>query len=108
MPMIIAALLQGLRYLFMSRLGLFLATALVWLGINLSTINLVLEPTIDLLTGFAQGSNGGGGEYWGIAQSYAGVLNFDRAITMVVSAYVTKVTIMKARLFLFKSGVGAG
>lgn len=106
MPAIIAALLQGLRWLFMSRLGLFIVTALAWLGINLSTVNLVLEPTMDLLTGYAQGQ-GGGGEYFSVAQQWAGVLHFDDALTMVISAYVTKQLVMKGRLFLFKRGVGA-
>jgi hypothetical protein len=79
---------------------------MVWLGINWGTMNLVLQPTLDLLTNFAQGG-GGGGEYWGIARQWAGVLNFDKALTMVLSAYITQQTLMKGRLFLFKRGVGA-
>lgn len=106
MPAIIAALLQGLRWLLMSRLGLFIVTALTWLGINLSTVNLILEPTMELLENFAQGQ-GGGGEYFAIAQQWGGVLHFDDALTMVISAYVTKQVVMQGRLFLFRRGVGA-
>ncbi|MGN7725125.1 DUF2523 family protein [Luteimonas sp. 22616] len=108
MPAILAALFTGLRWLILSKLGLFLATALLWLGINFGTMKLVLQPTLDLLTNFASGGGTGGGEYWIIARQWAGVLNFDKALTMVISAYVTQRTLMAGRLFMFKRGIGAG
>ena len=105
MPVLIAVLLTGLRYLFLSRIGLFIATALVWLGVNFITMKVVIEPAIAMLQSFAQGGGGSGaGEYWTIATQWAGVLNFDRALSMVVSAYVTHKALSASRLFLAKRG----
>lgn len=106
MPVLVAWLLNGLRILFMSRIGLFIMTAMTWLGINWGTMTMVIEPTLNLLRGFAQGTGGGGGQYVGIAQQWMGVLQFDRALTMVISAYVTQQTIMRGRLYLFKKAGG--
>ena len=107
MPAIIAACMQGLRWLLMSRLGLIIASAMLWLGINLATVNLVLEPLIDQLRGFADSTGSGGGSLYAAARAWAGVLRFDQALTMVISAYVTKHAVMAGRLYLFKRGVGA-
>ena len=41
------------------------------------------------------------------AIAWMGVLNFDKAITMVISAIVTKHVLTQGRLFLFKRGFGA-
>ena len=105
MPVLIAVLINALRILFFSRLGLFIMSALVWLGINFTTVKLVLDPTIDLLRGFTENIGGGTGYWVQTASAWAGVMNFDRAITMVISAVVTKHAIMQGRLFLFKRGV---
>jgi hypothetical protein len=97
-------LFAGFRKMFNSRLGLWIMSAMVWLGINFGTIKLVLEPTIDALRGAATGL-GGGGEMFATAQAWAGVMKFDKGLTMIISAYVTKHAIMKGRLFLFKKGL---
>lgn len=108
MHVVLVLLLNGLRWLFFSRLGFMILTAFAWLGINFGSVNLIIQPTIDALEGFANGSQGGGGgEYFLIAQQWGGVLNFDNALTMVISAYTTRVIMLNARLFLFKRGVGA-
>lgn len=103
---LVTALINGVRVLMLSRLGLFLVTAIAWMGLNLGTINLVVEPTVAQLESFAAGG-GGGGEYFELAKQWAGVLNFDKALTMVISAVITKHAVMKGRLFLFKQGIGA-
>ena len=103
-----AAVVSGMTYMFKTKLGLFVLSAMVWLGINWGTIKLVIDPAVELLLGYADGSLGGGGnQYASVAVQWMGVLNFDRAITMVVSAVVTKHAVMQGRLFLFKRGVGA-
>lgn len=96
----------GIGFLLKSRLGLFIATAFIWLGINFASLNLVIQPTIDILTGFAQdaGSGGGVGEFAQAASSYMGILQFDRALTMIISAVITKYALLQGRLFLFKRG----
>lgn len=109
MAWLVAALIRGGLWLFKTRLGLFIASAAVWLGINWGTMTLVIGPTVDALRGFAEGSGSSGtGQYWEIGMAWMGVLNFDRAITMIISAVATKHAVMQGRLFLFKRGVGAG
>jgi hypothetical protein len=98
--------IRGIGWLFKSRLGLFISSAFVWLGINFGTIKLVIEPTINQLKQFSQ-SGAAGGELGAIAMQWAGMLNLDRAITMIISAIVAKHAIMQGRLFLFKRGFGA-
>lgn len=93
-------------WLFKSRLGLIISTAFLWLGVNFATVKIVLEPAIDLLSGYAQGGMGGG-ELGTVAVNWLGLLQFDRAITMIISAVVAKHAVMKGRLFLFKRGFGA-
>lgn len=116
-PIILAALgqafrafwpqiIRGVGWLFKSRLGLFISSAMVWLGINFATIKLAIEPAIDQLEQFAQ-SGAPGGEMGQAAMQWAGMMNLDRALTMIVSAIVAKHAIMQGRLFLFKKGYGA-
>jgi len=106
MPALIGMLISALGWLFRSRIGLFIMTAMAWLGINFGTIKMVIEPAIDLLRQHAQGL-GGAGQLGGTAMAWAGVLQFDRAITMVISAVAAKWAITQGRLFLFKKGFGA-
>lgn len=106
MPALVGALIAALSWLFRSRIGLWVMTALAWLGINFGTIKMVIDPAIDLLKGYAQGL-GGGGQLGATAMQWMGVLNFDRALTMIISAVAAKHAIMQGRLFLFKRGFGA-
>ena len=99
-------IIRGIGWLFKSRIGLFITSAFVWLGINFGTIKLALEPAIEQLEQFAQ-SGAPGGEMGQQAMQWAGMLNLDKALTMIVSAVVAKHAIMQGRLFLFKRGFGA-
>jgi hypothetical protein len=94
-------------HLVKTRLGLFILTAFAWLGINFGTVTLVLEPAIQTLTGLSQelGNGSGGGQYAAVAGAYIGIMQFDRAITMVISAVIIKHSLLKGRLYLFKRGV---
>lgn len=102
-PGLVAFLVNGLRILFMTRIGLWIGTALVWLGISWGTMNMVLEPALDQLRNFSQGG-GSTGQFIDVAKQWAGVLNFDKALTMVIGAFVTKKAVGAARLFLMKRG----
>jgi hypothetical protein len=99
-------LVTAIGYLLKTRMGLFILTAFAWLGINFGTIKLVIEPAIQMLTGLTQelGNGSAGGEFAAAAGAYLGILQFDRAITMIVSAVVTKHALLKGRLYLFKRG----
>ncbi|MGJ4801775.1 DUF2523 family protein [Luteimonas sp. SDU82] len=103
---VVAGVVSGITYMFKTKLGLFIMGAMVWLGINFATIKIIIEPAIDLLLGYAEGGMGGG-QFAGPAIAWMGVLNFDKAITMVISAIVSKHAVMQGRLFLFKRGFGA-
>lgn len=103
---IIAGLVTGIGTLFRSRLGLFIASGMLWLGINFATIKIAVEPALDLLYGYAQGG-AGGGQFAAAAMQWMGVMNLDKAITMVGSAVMMKHGVMRGRLYLFKRGFGA-
>jgi hypothetical protein len=94
-------------YMVKTRLGLFIASAFIWLGINFSTIKLVIEPAVNALQAYSSGVGSSGGQFTSAAIAYLGILNFDKALTMIISAVVTKHGVMQGRLFLFKRGVGA-
>ncbi|MFC6838834.1 DUF2523 family protein [Xanthomonas theicola] len=98
-------IIRGIGWLFKSRIGLFITSAFVWLGINFGTIKFAIEPAIDQLKAFAQ-SGAPGGQLGQTAMQWAGMLNLDKALTMVVSAIIAKHALMQGRLFLFKRGFG--
>ena len=103
-----ASVVAGITYMYKTKLGLFVMAAMVWLGINFATIKMAIEPAIDLLRQYADGGLGqGGGEFADTAIAWMGVLNFDKALTMIISAVITKHAVMQGRLFLFKRGFGA-
>ena len=103
MQAIIAVLLTGFGYLFKTRLGLFIMSAMVWMGINFATHNLILEPTLDLLRSYAGGMHQTTG-LAGAAAAWIGVLQFDKALTMIISAFATQSLLMKGRMYLWKTG----
>lgn len=99
-------IIRGVNWLWKSQAGLWLMSAFTWLGINFGTIKLAVEPAIQQLEQYAaQGA--ASGEYGAVAMQWAGVMNLDRGLTMIVSAIVAKHAIMQGRLFLFKRGFGA-
>jgi len=91
----------ALIYAAKTRIGLIVMSALVWLGINFSTMNLVIDPILDALRGFTTNSFGGN-QYGQIMSQFAGILQVDRCITMIISAYVTRIALTKGRMFLWK------
>jgi hypothetical protein len=103
MGAVIGVLVSALAWLFKSRIGLWIATALVWLGINLTTVTLLVEPILDQIQGLAQGGFGGG-SYGVWISAWVGVLGFDKCLTMIGSAYLTKKALTAGRLFLWKRG----
>jgi hypothetical protein len=98
-------LVVGLGVLLKSRLGLFIASAAVWLGISFTTIKLVVQPAIAALQAYSTGSAVSSGEFGAAALAYLGILEFDRALTMIISAVATKHLVSQGRLFLSRRAV---
>lgn len=74
-----------------TRLGMFLLAAMMWLGINFTTVKIIIEPALDVLTGYAQQAGTGGATAIGMAAAqYMGIMKLDLAITMIVSAIISR------------------
>lgn len=84
MPAFLAAAIAGLwaafSRLLATRLGQWIATAAFALGINFVTSEAVIEPVKSLVIGAL------GGVPAAVAQ-WAGVMNFDKYLTIILSAY---------------------
>ena len=103
---IIAGIITGIGYLLRTQIGLIFVSGLLWLGVNFATIKIFVQPSLDLLYSYMQGG-GAGGQFGATAMQWLGVMQLDKAATMVGSAVLLKHTVMQGRLFLFKKGFGA-
>lgn len=79
MPAIIAWVIAGLARLFASRIGQWVTSALVFLGLELATSQVVVAPLLAQIQAVAGGV--GTGAVW------LGFFNIDRYITIILSAY---------------------
>lgn len=95
---LVTAAINALRLLFGTRLGVWVAAALAWLGISFASYKVVLDPALDQVRSIAQ--TGGAGPYAADAIGWMGVLKFDQAITMLLGAYAAKHSVQAAKLFL--------
>lgn len=100
---VIAWIVSGLVWVFKNRIGLFIAQALAWAGLTYGTTKVVIEPAIDMLENYML-AMGDGGDLGAAAFQWIGVLKFDVACTMMMSAYVTKLGVQSAKVFLMKQG----
>lgn len=102
MPLpIIAPVIGALVWTFKSRIGLFIASALAWAGLTYGTSKIVIQPTLDLIEAKLQGM-GSGGDLGQAISAWMGVLQFDVAVTMIMSAYATKMAVGATKVFLAK------
>jgi hypothetical protein len=101
MPIFIAALLDGLEWLFSTRLGLWIVQAFAFVGLSFGTQHLIVAPALSQLQTLAT-SGMGSTTFSGLALQWMGVLNFDKALSMIVSAVTTKYAVTAGRLFLQK------
>lgn len=99
MPALIAAFMEGLAWLFKNQLGRWVLSACLFLGISWGTQHVAVAPFIDYVKGVANGA-GSGGHLAETMINWAGVLQFDKAISMILSAVTTKMGISAGRLFL--------
>ncbi|MEO7702914.1 MAG: DUF2523 family protein [Opitutus sp.] len=101
MPFLIAALLDALEWLFATRLGLWVVSAFAFLGISFGTQKFVVQPLLDELQTLAGGVSSSS-DFGSMALSWLGLLNFDKALAMIISAVATKYAVSATRLFLQK------
>lgn len=101
MPALIGYLITGLAWLFRSHLGTWIVSAMAWLGIAWATHEFAVEPWIDNMQQHIGGGSPGG-EWGAVLIAYAGLMRFDQACTMIVSAVATKFAIGAARAVLVR------
>ena len=96
-------LVTGVGHLFKSRSGIFIFGIMAWLGINLTTMMLVIAPAIAMLEAMTSNiSAEGSTNFAKVAGQYAGLMQIDRAVTMIISAVFTRHAMRKSLLFLQK------
>lgn len=101
MAAVAAALLMGLRILLMAKLGAMVARVLLFFGITWATNEYALQPALDQIASYMNATPNGQFGAW--ALGWAGVMNLDVAVSMLLSAMSAAWTIKQARVFLSKS-----
>lgn len=100
MPVLIAFLVNALRVMLFTQGGRLIVGALSFLGLQFATYSGVVQPALDQVAAMMQGAPAG--DFGAAALAWMGVLNIDKAVSMIVSAVVTKRAISAARMFLTK------
>lgn len=80
--------------------GQWVAAVLAALGLGLATQGIVTGPAMDSLLEYMQGLTSGTGEYLTVAVQMLAYCNFDKAVTIVVSAYGARAGLRAARAYL--------
>lgn len=96
---IIAAIMHALRVMLMAKIGAFVVKLLAFFGIAIVTNKLAIEPLLDQLEGFIS-QVGQTGQFAAVAIQWAGLMRFDDALSMVLSAFSTAMMIKQARVML--------
>jgi len=94
---VVGAIVGALSRLFASRAGSWVAGILVFLGIGLVSHGVVVGPALDQIKAYAETVGSGAGS---VAVEWLAFLNFDKAITMIFSAYATRTAINGGRVWL--------
>lgn len=103
---IISGVASGILWLFKNRIGQMVTALLAWAGVTLATYNFGVQPFLDQLRNYAQ-AGAGGGQYAVVAMQWMGLLNFDKAITMILSAVAAKHAVNAGRVFFRRASSGA-
>lgn len=101
-PAIVAALMTVLRVMLLAKIGSIIVAGLMFLGLSFAVSNYAIDPMLAALESYVA-QIGSGGDAAAVAMQWAGVLNFDKAISVLVSAYTTVWTIKSAKVFLMKA-----
>lgn len=97
-----AFVINLLRILLMAKLGAMIASILLFFGLVWGTNKFAIGPAFDFLQNHMASLSGVGGEYGAVMFAWLGVLRFDQAVTMVLSAYTAAWTIKSAKVFLMR------
>lgn len=103
---IISGIASGVMWLFKNRIGQMITAILAWFGITLAAYEFGVEPFIDQLEAYAQ-VGAGGGELAAVALQWMGLIKFDVALTMMISAVAAKHAINAGKVFFRRATVGA-
>jgi len=110
MPAILGWIISGITsavlWLFKNRIGQMLTAVLGWFGVSLASYKFGVEPFIEHLESLAT-SGMGGGDYAAVALQWMGLLNFDKALTMIISAVAARHAMNAGRVFFRKAATGA-
>lgn len=101
-PLIVSAFMTVMRVLLLAKIGSFIVSAMLFLGLTFAIDNYAIDPLLDALESYVSQLGTGGGAM-ATAMQWAGVLNFDKACSVLISAYTTAWTIKSAKVFLSKA-----
>lgn len=90
-------LIQGLSGAMKTKTGQWTTALLLALGIGLATNEFAVQPMLDAMLDQAKT---GGSQAGNVALQWLGFLNFDKAVTMVFSAYAARNVMKGAKVFL--------
>ena len=94
------ALTAALSRLFASKLGRWVAGALAFFGLTIATQQLVTVPSLAYFQSLMSDTGSD-------VTAWMGFLQFDKAITMLLSAYAARATVSAGKAFLARSAGGA-
>lgn len=103
MPALVAALIHALRIMLMAKAGALVLKILLFFGLAITVNRVAIDPVLNQLEGYVAqlGSTGG---TMAVAVQWAGLLRFDEALSMLLSAFATAMLIKQSRVFLGISG----
>lgn len=95
---IVAGIVTGIGTLLRSRSGLFVVGAMTWLGLSFGTHKIFTEPTLDMIESHMHTNMGG--DLGVTMMQWLGVMRFDEAVSMIVSAYAIRKAAQAGKVIL--------
>lgn len=97
---LVPIVVTAMRVMLLAKAGAFVAKCIMFFGFTWATNKFAIQPAFDELRNHMQATPSG--EYGALMVQWLGVLRFDQAVTMVISAYIAAWTIKGARVWLAK------
>jgi hypothetical protein len=101
MPVLVAWIVDGIVFIFRSRIGFVLLQIIGWLGISYGTQKILMGPVETQIQSYFS-SMGSGGTLGAACLQWMGVLNLDKLVTMYLSAIAIKASVGAARMRILK------
>lgn len=99
MPAILAVLVSMLRAMLLAKAGLFVLKVLGFFGLAFVTNKYAIQPMLDQIEQYVNNIGNASG-IGAVALQWAGVLNLDKAVSMIISAFSTAALIKQSKTFL--------